>query len=101
MKKITLITLLFFACIVKSFSQWTNVNFNANLDVCLDIYFIDANTGFMTGYSGGPPNGYTNKIYRTTNGGLNWTNVLQFDPNPPTFIPSYSLHAFCFTSSTR
>ncbi len=38
-----------------------------------NIYFKDLNTGFISGYTFSQYQGYWGRIYKTTNGGQNWT----------------------------
>jgi photosystem II stability/assembly factor-like uncharacterized protein len=52
------------------------------------LYFTDANTGFISGYKGNPPF-YTSVLYKTVNGGNNWTLI--------NFNSAYS--SLCFRNS--
>jgi photosystem II stability/assembly factor-like uncharacterized protein len=63
MKNINLFLILL--CTTKCFSQWTTLNIPSagRYD---DIFFIDDSVGWAAG-------GFGNKIYKTTNGGSNWT----------------------------
>ncbi len=78
-------------------NNWTNVNFSSNLDALLDIYFLDANTGFICGWANGTSNLY-NRIYSTTNGGASWTKVFEVADPPSPSSKSHSLHNIFFTS---
>ena len=80
-------------------AQWTNYSF-PNLDVLLDIYFTDANNGFVCGYQNDASNNMYNRIYRTTNGGTTWTQTFEVYDAIANFT-SHSLHAFYFTSPTN
>lgn len=88
MKKIvfTVLILQFFFTIANAqwsvqFSGYYQCGFNS-------IQFLDENTGYSVGQAPSSPNGY---IYKTTNGGNNWTN-LTLPPSMSNFI--YSLNFF-------
>jgi len=54
-------------------NNWDSVGFlRDTLFNLSNIYFINANTGFITGWDG-YQNQYWGRIFKTTNGGLNWT----------------------------
>lgn len=69
MKTIISFILLFLIC-SKSYSQWIQVYANNPVQSCYAIKFYNINTGF---HSGVLYNSSTMNIYKTTNGGINWT----------------------------
>lgn len=99
MKKLITLAALFLFAAFPARAQWTNYSF-AGLDVLLDIYFLDANNGFVCGYEIDASNATHNRIYRTTNGGTTWTQ--QFEVVDAQFsTQAHSLHAFSFTSASN
>jgi photosystem II stability/assembly factor-like uncharacterized protein len=66
-----LITILLFVMIIpnkSALSQWTQINTLSNLGTYPSVSVVDANTYIIVGGSSGTP-----RIYRTTNGGTNFT----------------------------
>ena len=50
-------------------------------DLVTDLYFIDYNTGYVTAVYGYPEGSNTQtycKLYKTTNGGINWVKQWEF-----------------------
>jgi hypothetical protein len=77
MKKFKLFSLALFLIVLmaasNTFSQWTYVPGSINMSGLGDFPFIctlDENTAWVCGGAGGAP-----KVYRTTNGGMNFVNV--------------------------
>src|SRR5688572_9239945 len=99
MKKITLLTVVFMLCNTAN-SQWNNYSFTG-LPALQDIYFLDANIGFVCGDD---PFNSTQKyarIYRTSNGGTSWTKVFEVNDPPFPSAGTHSLHSIFFTSPSN
>jgi hypothetical protein len=54
-------------------NYWSRSTIAGEEDALTDIYFINANTGYIVGYNG--------KIFKTTNGGDNWIQEPQLTTN--------------------
>lgn len=74
-------------------SNWQMINLVESGMKLKNIYFFDANTGFVSGrkYNGGPA-GLYGVIYKTTNGGLNFIKT--------TFSTVNEINDFTFLNST-
>jgi len=66
---IAVIATIFFSYQI-AFSQWTQINTLSNLGTYPSVSVVDANTYVIAGGNPGTP-----RIYRTTNGGLNFTSI--------------------------
>lgn len=92
MRKLLLVLVCLFR-VNTFYCQWTNVDFTSKLDWLNDIHFTSNNTGFISGNVSGFPFGPT-RIYKTTNGGTNWTKVYEL-------TSGFTLYHFAFTSPTN
>jgi len=70
MKAFTFLSILIFSGINTSEAQWVQIYSHPIAQSCYAIRFYDVNTGY---HSGVLYNVSTFNIYKTTNGGLNWT----------------------------
>ncbi len=72
MQKITIILTVLIAMTIKTNAQWVTLN-SATNDTLFDVFFIDANNGFVLGanFKSTP---VVNTLLETTNGGANWTS---------------------------
>jgi photosystem II stability/assembly factor-like uncharacterized protein len=102
MKKKYLLLFVFIAAMLKVNAQWTNYDFSSYLSICNEIYFTDANNGFIAGYYDDATYNYV-RIYRTTNGGSSWMKAFEtIGPSIQTYpLYSHSLHSIFFTSPTK
>lgn len=66
MKKSILIAAILLSLTTLNFSQW-NVVPAGTSQYLMDVFFINANTGWVVGYS--------STMYKTTDGGTNWTQI--------------------------
>ena len=71
MKNLILILLINLSLISYSTAQWYQAYSQPTAQSCFALKFYDNNTGY---HSGVLYNGSTFNIYKTTNGGLNWTS---------------------------
>jgi photosystem II stability/assembly factor-like uncharacterized protein len=76
-------------------NNWTTINLGGNIRLN-SIYFINQNTGYIAGgYDNGSPNHISySKIYKSTNGGVNWNLIFGFNNE------SYELKSVRFTSDS-
>lgn len=71
MKNLIFILLINFSFVSYSSAQWYQAYSQPTAQSCFALKFFDNNTGY---HSGVLYNGSTFNIYKTTNGGLNWTS---------------------------
>ncbi len=94
MKKIIFAVLIFQFSIVIANAQWVIQYTAGNECILNNIQFIDENTGYVVGQNmayGGP----SGKIYKTTNGGLNWSDL-----NLPSSMNNFIYNLNFFNGST-
>ena len=64
-------------------SNWQQINWKKNRESIMDMVFLDEQTGLMTTQYRNPNNAneVAGFIYRSTDGGMNWTLVLETAPH--------------------
>ncbi len=78
-------------------STWSIQYSGANYYNFYSVSFVNPNTGYATGgYEPNPPASHDGSIFKTTNGGVNWSNIYNGGGSAIWQIFSIdSLHAFC------